>query len=361
MRCGLVGLPMVGKTTLFNLLTSAKVETAGFMSGKAEARVGMAKIPDKRIAYLAKMYNPRKVTYAQIEFTEVPGLVGGASEGKGAGNSFLAAIRDVDALVYVLRVFKNPGVLHVEESIDPARDLETVSLELLFADLGVLENRINRLESGKRKKEQDAELAVLKKCQEALEQGTPLHLLDLTDEERLPLRNYAFLTEKPMIVVVNADERQFKAGDYPGKAALKALATKKGFTVIEVAARVEMEIAELPGDDRQAFLDDLGLSETGIERLAKATYDYLGLISFLTAGEDEVRAWTVKKGLRAKEAAGKIHSDIERGFIRAETVAFRDLFEAGSMLKAREKGYFRLEGKDYVVQDGDIISFRFNV
>lgn len=361
LSCGLVGLPMVGKTTLFNLLTAAKVETGGFMSGKTEARVGMARIPDQRIDFLAKMYNPRKLTYAQIEFTEVPGLVSGASEGKGVGNSFLAAIRDVDALVHVLRAFENPDIPHVEESVDPVRDYETVSLELLFSDLGVLENRIHRLEAGKRKKEQDAELAVLKKCQDGLEVGTPLNLLGLTEEERLSLRNYAFLTEKPMILVVNLDERQFKSGDYPGKIALRSLAVEKGFTVIEVAAQMEMEITELPEEDRQVFLDDLGLSETGIERLAKVTYDYLGLISFLTAGEDEVRAWTIKKGLRAKEAAGKIHSDLERGFIRAETVAFRDLFEAGSMVKARERGCFRLEGKDYVVQDGDIVNFRFNV
>lgn len=361
LRCGLIGLPMVGKTTLFNLITSAKADTAGFMSGKVEARVGMAKIPDYRIDYLVQMYSPRKVTYAQIEFTEVPGLVSGASEGKGMGNSFLAAIRDVDALVHVVRAFENPEVPHLEGTVDPARDFETVSLELLFADLGVLENRISRLEAGKRKKEQETELDVLRKCKEALEQGTPLHLLGLNEDERRLLRNYAFLTEKPMILVVNVDEHQFKSGTYPGQAAVTELAAAKGFTVIEVAAQMEMEILELPEEDRKAFLEDLGLSETGIERLAKATYGYLGLISFLTAGEDEVRAWTISQGLRAKEAAGKIHSDLERGFIRAETVAFEDLFKAGSMAKAREKGCFRLEGKDYVVQDGDIINFRFNV
>lgn len=352
---------MVGKTTLFNLLTNAALETASFYSGKAESHVGVARVPDRRIDYLSKMFKPKKTTYAQIEFTEVPGLVRGASEGKGVGNSFLAGIRDVDALVHVIRAFESKDVPHVDDSIDPMRDVETVHLELLFADMGVLENRINRLESGKKKKEQEEELVVLRKCLAGLEEGTPIHLLPLDEKERAQLRNYAFLTEKPVLLVVNVDEKQLKSGSFPGKAELEKYAREKGFPLLEVCGQVEMEIMQLPEEDKELFLADLGLKEPGIERLAKAVYGYLGLISFLTAGEDEVKAWTIKKGTTAKEAAGKIHSDIERGFIRAETVAFKDLGDAGSMAKAREKGYFRLEGKDYAVQDGDIINFRFNI
>lgn len=361
MQIGIIGLPTVGKTTIFNLLTNASLETAKFFSGRAEANVGMARVPDRRIDFLAKIYKPRKTTYARIQFTEVPGLVRGASEGKGAGNSFLQAVRNVDALIHVVRAFRNPDVLHVDGAIDPLRDIETIDLELLFADLGVLENRIQRIEAGKKKREQEEELAVLRKCKDGLEQGTPINAMALDAGEREWLRNYAFLTEKPMLIVVNVDEDQFRSGDYPGKGSLAALTRERGIPVVAFCGLLEMEVGRLPDEDRVVFLADLGLQETGIERLARATYEHLGLISFLTAGEDEVRAWTIRKGTHAKEAAGKIHSDIERGFIRAEVIAFDDLEESGSMAKAREKGLIRLEGKDYVVRDGDIINFRFNV
>jgi len=358
MKIGLVGLPMVGKTTFFNLLTNAEIETSKFLSGKTASNMGMMKVPDERIDFLAAMYKPRKTTYAQVECIDVPGLVPGST----AGNQFLPAIQNVDALVHIVRAFANDGVLHVEGSIDPMRDINTVNAELLLADLSMLENRIKRIESGKKiTKENQQHLAVLRKCLAALEEEKPIHDLDLREEEQTILREYNFFTEKPLFLVINLDEDQLRTGEYPQKAAVHAYAAERGIPVIEVCALIEMEINKLDEDDRALFLAELGITEPGIDRLAKAAYDYFGLISFLTAGEDEVRAWTIKRGTDAKRAAGKIHSDIERGFIRAEVVKFADLKELGSMAKVKEKGLFRLEGKDYIVQDGDIINFRFNV
>lgn len=362
MQIGIVGLPTVGKTTLFNLLTRARLETAAFGSGRAEAHTGMARVPDPRVDYLSAMFKPRKTTYAQIEFTEVPGLVRGASQGQGMGNSFLSAIRNVDALVHLVRVFAHPDVPHVDGSIDPVRDMETIDLELLFADLGLIEARIERIEQGKKKKEQEAaELAVMHKLKAALEAEQPIHAVELDEAEQVLVRNYAFLTEKPAILVVNLDEQQFHSRSWPRRDEVLRLAAARNTPVMEICAQMEMEISQLEGEDRELFMADLGIAETGTERLARAVYDRLGLISFLTAGEDEARAWTIRRGTHARGAAGKIHSDIERGFIRAEVVAFADLQAAGSMAKAREQGKFRLEGRDYVVQDGDIINFRFNV
>ncbi|CCO06941.1 redox-regulated ATPase YchF [Desulforamulus hydrothermalis] len=359
---GIIGLPMVGKTTIFNLLTNSNLETSNFLSGKTETVTAAARVPDKRIEFLADMYKPRKTTYAQIQFSEVPGLVRGASEGKGVGNQFLSAIRHADLLVHVVRAFANPDVPHVEDEINPLRDIETIAVEILLADMDLVEKRIQRIQSGKKiTKENAFELEVLKKCLAALEDELPISSLGLTEEEKHTLRNYAFLTEKPMMLVINIDEEQFRQGSYPGKEEVTKYAADKGMPVLEICGRLEMEISQLPAEDRAMFMEDLGLAETGIERLAKAVYDYLGLISFLTAGEDEVRAWTIKRHTDAKRAAGKIHSDIERGFIRAEVVAFDDLAAAGSLAKAREKGLLRLEGKEYIVQDGDIINFRFNV
>ncbi|MCL4442385.1 MAG: redox-regulated ATPase YchF [Firmicutes bacterium] len=359
---GIIGLPMVGKTTIFNLLTNSNQETSNFLSGKTETITASAKVPDKRIDFLADMYKPRKTTYAQIQFSEVPGLVRGASEGKGVGNQFLSAIRNADLLVHVVRAFKNPDVPHVEDAINPLRDIETIAVEVLLADMDLVEKRIERIQSGKKVTKENAfELEVLKKCLAALEEESLISQLGLSDEEKLTLRNYAFLTEKPMMLVINIDEDQFREGSYPGKEEVEKYAAAKGIAVIEICGRMEMEISQLPEEDRQLFMEDLGITEPGIDRLARAVYNYLGLISFLTAGEDEVRAWTIKRNTDAKKAAGKIHSDIERGFIRAEVVAFDDLVAAGSMAKAKEKGLFRLEGKEYIVKDGDIINFRFNV
>ncbi|MEG6523553.1 redox-regulated ATPase YchF [Desulfotomaculum sp. 1211_IL3151] len=359
---GIIGLPMVGKTTIFNLLTNSNQETSNFLSGKTETITASAKIPDKRIDFLVNMYKPRKTTFAQIQFSEVPGLVRGSSEGKGVGNQFLSAVRNADLLVHVVRAFENSDVPHVEDEINPMRDIETIAVEILLADMDLVEKRIERIQSGKKiTKENAFELEVLKKCLQALEDESPISQLGLTDEEKATLKNYAFLTEKPMMLVINIDEDQFREGSYLGKANVEKYAAEKGIAVIEICGRIEMEISQLPDEDRELFMEDLGIKELGIDRLAQAAYEYLGLISFLTAGEDEVRAWTIRRSTDAKRAAGKIHSDIERGFIRAEVIAFADLSATGSMAKAKEKGVLRLEGKEYTVQDGDIINFRFNV
>ncbi|MGI6113035.1 MAG: redox-regulated ATPase YchF [Mahellales bacterium] len=362
MKIGLIGLPSVGKTTLFNLLTGSDITVSEFSVGKIDANIGICKIPDDRIDFLSNMYNPKKTTYATIETIDVPGLVSGSSTGKGVGNQFLDTIRKVDALVHVLRVFEDDKVIHVDGSIDPMRDIETINMELLFADLGVIDNRIKRIETSKKvTKENLSELEVLKKCKTGLEQGLLIHNLELKDDEKEHLKTFGFLSEKPMILAANIDEQQQITKDYPFRDSLMEYSRKVNTPVIELCIKSELEIAQLDPEDRQAFMEDIGISESGIDRLAKTTYNYLGLISFLTAGQDEVRAWTIKRNTTAKKAAGKIHSDIERGFIRAEVCKFKDLKELGSMNKVKEKGLYSLEGKDYIVQDGDIINFRFNV
>lgn len=362
LSCGLIGLPMVGKTTFFNLLTGLGVETSAFFSGKTATNTGHATIPDERLDYLSAMFKPKKTTYAQVEIIDIPGLVRGASKGQGSGNEFLSAVHDADLLAHIVRAFENNAVLHVENSIDIMRDVATIDTELLFADLQLIETRLARISGGPKKKmEHPLEEPTLKKCQDLLLEEKPLRLLKLTDEEQEALKHITFLTNKPMLIVVNLDERQLAAKDYPGKADLEAYCQQQGYELLTVCAKTEEEIEQLPAEDRALFMEELGITESGINRMAKAVYAQLGLISFLTAGEDEVRAWTIKKGLNARKAAGKIHSDIERGFIRAETVSFDDLKTCGSMAAAREKGCFRLEGKEYLVADGDIINFRFNV
>ncbi|MCL6635080.1 MAG: redox-regulated ATPase YchF [Peptococcaceae bacterium] len=362
LNCGLIGLPMVGKTTIFNLLTGAGAETSNFLTGRAETNVGAARVPDRRVDFLSGLYRPRKTTYAQIQFSDVPGLVRGSSQGKGVGNQFLSAVRNADLLVHVVRAFVNPEVPHVDDSIDPLRDIETVGLELLFADMEIVEKRIERIKGGKKvKKEHALELAIMEKCLAALENEIPIGRLELSEEERLALKNYSFLTEKPLLLAVNTDEGQFRSRTYPGRDELESYAAARGLPVLEICGKIEMEISQLPDEDREVFLADLGVAQSGIDRLARAAYGYLGLISFFTVGEDEVKAWTIRKGTDARRAAGKIHSDFERGFIKAEVVKYSDLESLGSMAKVREKGLFRLEGKEYVVQDGDIINFRFNV
>ncbi|MFZ5352225.1 MAG: redox-regulated ATPase YchF [Bacillota bacterium] len=362
MKIGLVGLPLVGKTTFFNLLTHAHAEVSNFATGKVSSNIGSAKVPDQRIDFLAKLYNPRKTTYAQMDFIDVPGLVSGASTGKGVGNQFLEDIRKVDALVHIVRAFENPDVLHVDGSVDPMRDIETINMELLFADLGIIDNRIERINTGKKvTKENLAEKEVLVKCKEGLENGLLIHQINLTEEEKELLKTFSFLSEKPMILVINVDEDSLKSGVYPQKGQIQQYAKERNAPIMEICARAEAEISELEEEDRLMFMEELGITRSGIDILAETTYNYMGLISFLTAGEDEVRAWTIKKGTDAKKAAGKIHSDIERGFIRAEVVKYKDIHELGSMVKVKEKGLFRLEGKEYIVEDGDIINFRFNV
>lgn len=362
MKIGLIGLPSVGKTTLFNLLTGLNIEVTGFSTGKIEANLGIAKIPDYRIDFLEDMYQPKKTTYATIEVIDVPGLSKGASTGKGVGNQFLDNVRKTDALAHIIRVFENDNVIHEEGSIDPIRDIESINLELLFADLGVIENRIHRIETSKKvTKENLAELEILKKCREGLENGLLIHNIDLNDEEKEVLKTFSFLSEQPMILVVNLDEIQLIENDYPGKDALHKFCNDTDTPLIEMSIKTEQEIFQLDEEDRELFMEELGIKESGIDRFSKTAYDYLGLISFLTSGKDEVRAWPIKKGTIAKHAAGKIHTDIEKGFIRAEVCRFNDLEEYGSVAKAKEKGLVTLEGKEYLVQDGDIINFRFNV
>lgn len=359
---GIIGLPMAGKTTIFNLLTGASAHTSDFFTGKADTNVGIAQVPDPRVDFLARLYHPRRTVYAQIRCCDVPGLVRGAAQGAGVGNQFLDGIRNVDLLVHVLRAFFNPDVPHVDGGINPVRDLETIQIELLLADMELIEKRIERIKSSKKiSKEASRELPVLEKCLAALEREVPLQQLELTGEERAALANYNFFTEKPLMLVVNTDEDQFRKKDYPFQAELTSLAASRGLSLLEVCGRLEMEIGLLPPAERELFLADLGVEELGIARLARAAYAQLGLLSFFTVGADEVKAWTIRRGTAAKSAAGKVHSDMERGFIRAEVVKFSDLYEQGTMAKVKEKGLARLEGKDYLVEDGDIINFRFNV
>lgn len=359
---GIIGLPMVGKTTVFNLLTLSQTEVSSFYSGKVASNVGMAKVPDPRMDKLKEMYQPTKFTPAVIKVTDVPGLVSGSSEGKGTGNKFLADVRQVDALIQVVRAYQG-AVPHVEGSIDPVRDYNILATELILADLQIMEGRLERLTTGKKKKVEnyDKELALVGKCIATLEEGIPISALELTEEELLYMRDFGLLTQKPMLLVINVDEKQYKEGKYPGKEELEAIALDHKYPLVEICGQLEMEIGQLSAEEKELFMEDLGISEPGIAKIARSAYSLLGLISFFTVGTDEVRAWTIKAGENAKEAASAIHSDISRGFIRAEVIAYKDFIETGSEAKAKEKGVFRLEGKDYLVQDGDVISFRFNV
>ncbi|MDN5345399.1 MAG: ribosome-binding ATPase [Clostridia bacterium] len=353
--CGIIGLPLVGKTTLFNLLTRAEEETSAYV-GRTKTNIRTASIPDPRLDFLANLYHPRKVTPATLEVIDVPGLT------RGAGTAFLSAVREVDALIHVVRAFRNEAVLHVEGNLNPVRDLEMINAELLLADLQLVETRLERIAASKKvKSEVLAEREALQHCREALEAERPLLEADLADEEWQVLRHMGFLTTRPMIIVVNIDEEQLRTGHYGGEEEVAAYAAERGIPVLTLCAELEAEIARLEPADREVFLQEMGIDEPGVARLARAIYRRLGLISFLTAGEDEVRAWPIKEGTVARAAAGKIHSDIERGFIRAEVVNFNDLARLGDMNKVKEKGLARLEGKEYIVQDGDIINFRFNV
>lgn len=365
MKLGIVGLPNVGKSTLFNSLTKAGAESANYPFCTIDPNVGIVTVPDERLNQLAALYNSVKVTPAVIEFVDIAGLVKGASHGEGLGNQFLANIREVDAIVHVVRCFEDTNVIHVDGSVDPARDIETINLELIFSDIEILERRIAKTSKGARNDKTLAkELELLNRLKEHLEEGRTAASFKADDEEEQEwLSSYNLLTGKPVIFAANVAEDDL-ADDGASNAyvqAVRELAKEQNSEVFVICAQIEQEIAELEEDEKKMFLEDLGLAQSGLEKLIQASYRLLGLISYLTAGEPETRAWTIKVGTKAPQAAGKIHSDFERGFIRAEVVNYQDLLDCGSIAAAKEKGLVGLEGKEYVVKDGDVILFRFNV
>ncbi len=365
MKLGIVGLPNVGKSTLFNALTKAGAESANYPFCTIDPNVGIVPVPDFRLKLLTDLYHSRKTTPAVVEFVDIAGLVKGASKGEGLGNQFLSNIREVDAIVHVVRCFEDANVVHVDGSVDPARDIETINLELLFSDLEILERRISKTAKGARNDKALArELALLERLKAHLEDGKPAKSFEAADEdEEVLLHSLNMLTGKPVIYAANVaeDELADDAASNPFVGQVRTFAAAEGSEVFVICAQIEQEIAELDDEEKKLFLEDLGLSESGLEKLIKASYQLLGLISYLTAGEQETRAWTIKRGTKAPQAAGKIHSDFERGFIRAEVVNYQDLLDAGTYAGAKEKGLVGLEGKDYVVKDGDVILFRFNV
>lgn len=365
MKLGIVGLPNVGKSTLFNSLTKAGAESANYPFCTIDPNVGIVPVPDERLKLLGDFYHSKKVTPAVIEFVDIAGLVKGASKGEGLGNQFLANIREVDAIVHVVRCFEDSNVIHVDGSIDPVRDIETINLELIFSDLEILERRIAKTTKAARMDKTAAkELELQKRIKDHLEDGKPAITLEVEDEdEKAWFAEYNLLTGKPVIFAANVaeDDLADEGENNPHVQAVRELAKEQNSGVFVICAQIEQEIAELEDDEKKEFLEDLGIQESGLEKLIKASYELLGLMSFLTSGEDETRAWTIKVGTKAPQAAGKIHTDFERGFIKAEVVNYQDLLDCGSYAGAREKGLVRMEGKEYVVRDGDVILFRFNV
>lgn len=364
MKLGIVGLPNVGKSTLFNALTKAGAESANYPFCTIEPNTGMVAVPDERLQKLAEIYDPDKVTPAVIEFVDIAGLVKGAADGEGLGNKFLSHIREVDAIVHVVRCFGGSKIIHVSDSVSPRRDVDTINTELILSDIEVLDRRIDHVKKQlKGDKSAAAELAALEKVAAELSKGTPARLIPLDETEKAFLSAVPLLSGKPVIYCANVSEDDLSKPDEqnPYFVELKNAVDGEDAEIISVCAEIEAEVAELDPDEAKVFLDDLGVTESGLGKLIKASYHLLGLISFLTAGKPEVRAWTIRRGTKAPQAAGKIHSDIERGFIRAEIVSFDDLVRLGSVNAAKEQGLMRSEGKEYVMRDGDVVLFRFNV
>ena len=364
MKLGIVGLPNVGKSTLFNAITNAGAEVANYAFCTIEPNVGVVAVPDYRLDELAKMYSPKKITPAVIEFVDIAGLVKGASKGEGLGNKFLSHIREVDAVIHVVRCFDNDDIMHVSGSVDPKRDIETINLELILSDLEILDRRIDRTaKAAKGDKSLLTELEFLKRLKTELENGVSARAVEADDDEKAILADIGLLSVKPVIYACNMSEDDF-ASNIENNERYKAvceIAKAEGAEVLPICAELEAEISSLSKEEKEMFLSDAGIENGGLDMLIQRSYNLLGLISYLTAGEPEVRAWTIKKGTKAPQAAGKIHSDFERGFIRAEVISFDELMACGSMQVAKEKGKIRSEGKDYVMQDGDIVLFRFNV
>ena len=363
MKLGIVGLPNVGKSTLFNSITKAGAECANYPFCTIEPNVGIVAVPDERLQKLAEMYHPQKVTNAVIEFVDIAGLVKGASKGEGLGNKFLSHIRETDAICEVVRCFKDDNVVHVDGNINPVRDIETINLELIFADIETVNKRLDKARKNlKADKKYQAEIDVLEKIKENLENGISARAINFKEEEQEIVKDMFLLTTKPILYIANVSEEQMEDAENDEMVKMvKEYAQKENAEVIPLCVKIEEELSGLEDEDKKEMLDALGLDESGLDKVIKKSYDLLGLMSFLTAGEPEVRAWTIKKGTKAPAAAGKIHSDIERGFIKAEIVTYDDLLKEGSMVAAKEKGLVRSEGKEYIMQDGDIVLFKFNV